>query len=356
MPLGLRAAHAIFGRNMIDLNSYGYTGDRALPDGGIPARVTACHRDRYELICANGACGAHLKRSVRFLELPTTGDFVALQFNPLGDGAINALLPRKTVFLRLDSFTGDAQPIAANFDYVFITSSLNNDFNIRRLERYHSLAVTSGAQPVFLLTKLDCAIDAPGKIARTEDIAKGAPVCAISSVTGEGLDRLSEFAQPGRTIALLGSSGVGKSTLINALEGRTIMKVSAIREDDAKGRHTTTHRQLILLESGAMVIDTPGMRELGMWDANEGVAAVFDDIAALAASCKFRNCTHTHEPGCAVRRAIEEGTVDTKRVGSYLKLKDESDRTATKAEILRKKKEWGKAISNYQRARKKDRY
>ncbi len=356
MPLRAARGAYDFWRNMIDLSLYGYQGPNQSPDGTIPARVTACHRDRYELVCERGECGAHLKRSVRFPEVPTTGDFVALQFNPLGDGAIVKLLPRKTAFLRLDSFTGNAQAVAANFDYVFLATSLNDDFNVRRLERYYALALESGAQPVFLLTKLDCAVDAPGKIARAEDVAKGAPVVAISAVTGEGLDLLADYARPGMTVALLGSSGVGKSTLVNALEGRTLMKVNDIRADDSKGRHTTTYRQLILLSSGALVIDTPGMRELGMWDAAEGVAEVFDDIAALAAQCKFRDCTHSREPGCAVRRAIETGTADPKRVESYLKLKEEADSTATKAEILRKKQEWGKAISKYARQIKKDKY
>lgn len=341
---------------MIDLSLYGYTGDRVFPDGTIPARVTASHRDRYDLVCEEGECGAHLKRSVRFPEVPTTGDFVALKYNPMGDGAIAALLPRRTVFLRLDSFTGNAQAVAANFDFVFITTSLNGDFNVRRLERYYALALESGAQPVFLLTKLDCAIDAPGKIARAEDVAKGAPVVAVSAVTGEGLGLLADYARPGMTIALLGSSGVGKSTLVNALEGREIMKVNAIREDDSKGRHTTTYRQLILLRSGALVIDTPGMRELGMWDAGAGVAEAFDDIAALAAQCRFRDCTHAREPGCAVRRAIEAGTADPRRVENYMKLKEESDFTGTKAEILRKKQERFKAMTNYARSLKKDKY
>lgn len=341
---------------MIDLNSYGYTGDHVFPDGTIPARVTASHRDRFELVCAHGECGAHLKRSVRFPEVPTTGDFVSLLYNPSGDGAMTALLPRRTAFLRLDSFTGNAQAVAANFDSVFITTSLNGDFNVRRLERYLSLALASGAQPVFLLTKLDQAVDAPGRIARAQEIAQAAPVIAVSSVTGEGLDLLADYARPGMTIALLGSSGVGKSTLVNALEGQEIMRVSAIREDDSKGRHTTTYRQLIMLKSGAMMIDTPGMRELGIWDAREGVSEVFEDIAALAARCKFRDCTHAREPGCAVRRAVEAGEADPKRVESYLKLKDESDRTATKAEILRKKQERYKNIENYQRTLKKDRY
>ena len=341
---------------MIDLNLYGYTGEQVFPDGTISARVTASHRDRYELVCGEGECGAHLKRSVRFPEVPTTGDFVALQYNPLGDGAITALLPRKTAFLRLDSFTGGSQAVAANFDYVFLTTSLNGDFNVRRLERYYALALESGAQPVFLLTKLDCAVDAPGKIARTEDVAKGAPVVAISAVTGEGLDLLADYARPRVTIALLGSSGVGKSTLVNALEGEALMKVSAIREDDSKGRHTTTYRQLIRLKSGALVIDTPGMRELGMWDAGAGVAEAFEDIAALAAQCRFRDCTHAREPGCAVRRAIEAGTADPKRVENYRKLKEESDFTGTKAEILRKKQERFKTMTNYARSLKKDKY
>ncbi len=340
---------------MYDLNEYGYFGDMAFTDGTIPARVTATHRDRYELICEYGHCGAHLKRSISFPEPPTTGDFVKLLYNQSGDGMITELLPRKTFFQRLDSAMNSSQAVAANFDYVFIVTSLNDDFNIRRLERYFSLALQSGAQPVFLLTKLDCAADAPIKIAQAMDIAFGTPVIAISSATGEGLDQLAVYFKTGKTIVLLGSSGVGKSTLINTIENRTIMKVNAIREDDSKGRHTTTHRQLIKLSSGAMIIDTPGMRELGLWDANDGVAEAFDDITALEASCRFRDCSHTHEPGCAIRRAIEDGTLDEARVENYLKLKEESESTASKAEIMRKRREAFKQISIYARQLKKDR-
>lgn len=338
---------------MFDLKEYGYSGDRIFPDGTIPARVTATHRDRYELICGHGPCGAHLRRSVTFPEVPTTGDFVALSHNPSGDGVITALLPRKTVFVRHESTGGAYQAVAANFDCVFIMTSLNDDFNIARLERYYTQALESGGQPVFVLTKLDCAVDAPGKMARAMDIAFGTPVIAVSSASGEGLDQLAPYLQPGMTVALLGSSGVGKSTLVNTLEGRSIMKVNAIREDDSKGRHTTTHRQLIRLSSGAMIIDTPGMRELGLWDASEGVEDAFADLAALAASCRFRDCSHTCEPGCAILRALEEGTADAKRVENYLRLRREADKTALKAELMRKQWKAAERISQY---RKKSQY
>ena len=199
---------------------------------------------------------------------------------------------------------GVAQVVAANVDVALLVASLNADLNPRRIERYLATAWESGASPVVVLTKADLCEDCDTLKARIEAVAIGVPVHAVSVVTGEGLARLSESLAPGQTAALLGSSGVGKSSLVNALAGASLMATRAIREDDARGRHTTTHRQLVLLPNGRLVLDTPGMRELGLWDADAGVAATFADIEALAAACRFKDCAHGTEPGCAVQAAL----------------------------------------------------
>ena len=336
------------------INDYGIVPDtNNLP--GIPARITAQHKERYEIVCQHGITHARLKTKEYYVDtqaFPTAGDFVMIQYVPNGDSLITATLPRRTFFSRRDPTPGRGeQAVAANFDYVFIMQSLNMDFNPKRLERYLTLAWQSGATPVILLTKADLVEDDWDYICRVERVAAGVNIHAVSAHTGYGLPRLNAYLQPGKTVVFLGSSGVGKSSLVNALAGEDIMAVNAIREDDSKGRHTTTHRQLIRLKTGVMIIDTPGMRELGMWDVSEGLGEAFTDVEQFLGKCRFSDCKHETEPGCAIRAAIERGELDMQRWESYRKLKAEA---VDKEELLRRKNEWSKGVAKFSRQRKKE--
>ena len=322
---------------------------------GIPARITAVHKERYEIVCRHGLTHARLKTKEYFAGeevFPTVGDYVMIDYVDNGDSRITATLPRRTLFSRREPgpIPRD-QAVAANFDYVFIMQSLNLDFKPKRLERYLTLAWQSGATPIVLLTKANLVEDYWDFLTQVERVAAGVNVHIVSARTGYGLNRLNAYLQPGKTVVFLGSSGVGKSSLVNALAGEGIMAVNAIREDDSKGRHTTTHRQLIRLRSGVMIIDTPGMRELGMWNASEGLADAFADVEAWIGSCRFSDCTHGNEPGCAVRRAIADGELDISRWESYRKLKEES---VDKEEMLRRKSEWSKSVAKFNKQRKKE--
>ena len=322
---------------------------------GIPARVTAQHKERYEIVCQHGMTYARLKAREFYHEnevFPTTGDFVMIQYVSDGDSQIIATLPRKTYFSRRDPNPGRGeQAVAANFDYVFIMQSLNQNFNPKRLERYLTLAWQSGAAPVILLTKADLVEDYWDYLTQVERVAAGVNTHVVSAHTGYGLNRLNAYLQPGKTVVFLGSSGVGKSSLVNALAGEEIMTVSAIREDDSKGRHTTTHRQLIRLKSGVMIIDTPGMRELGMWDVSEGIGDAFADVAQFIGKCRFSDCRHEREPGCAIKAAIAAGELDIARWESYQKLKEEA---VDREEMLRRKREWSKGVAKFTKQRKKE--
>ena len=322
---------------------------------GIPARVTAVHRDRYQLFCEQGECWARLKTREyhrNAAEFPTVGDWVSIRHIENGDSLILSTLPRRTVFTRraAGSVPMD-QAVAANFDYVFILQSLNQDFNPNRLERYLTLSWQSGATPVVLLTKADLREDYWDFLTAAERVAMGADVHVVSAHTGQGLLRLNAYLQPGKTVVFLGSSGVGKSSLVNALAGKPLMAVSGIREDDAKGRHTTTHRQLLRLPGGALVIDTPGMRELGMWETDTGLGEAFSDVEAYLGRCRFSDCSHTTEPGCAIRSAIAAGELDPGRWERYQKLRDES---VDRDELLRRKREWSKGVAKFSRNRNKE--
>lgn len=298
--------------------------------------ITAVHRERYEVRVNGEDLYARLKAGIYFTdhceeEFPTVGDNVELEYNPLGDCLIIKTLERKTAFSRKDPDVGMGEQIlAANFDYVFILMSLNFDFNLKRLERYLTVSWQSGGQPVIVLTKADIAEDTQEKLELVNQIALGVDVCVVSAVTGEGMEQLEKFLVPEKTAVFLGSSGVGKSTFTNYLLGKELMETGEIREDDSKGHHTTTHRQLFVMDNGARIIDTPGMRELGMWIVDDGIDFSFSDINDLIIQCRFSNCTHNGEPGCAVAQALKEGTLTEKRWKNYWKIQRESKFQAAK--------------------------
>ena len=348
---------------MINLAQYGYTPffmsqvkDNA-EDNIVPARVIAVHRAFYKVVSANGETGARLGGSFRHeitdaAGVPVVGDFVTLRHNASGDSTITAVLERKSKFSRPDYAGHSAeyaktileQVIAANFDYVFIMVSLNHDFNVNRIARYLAAAKESGSIPVVILTKADLTEDYSEQLRAAESVAAGIDIVVVSAHTGYGIDRLAEYVKQGRTFVFLGSSGVGKSSLVNSLAGEEIMTVSGIREDDSKGRHTTTHRQLVLLKNGAMIIDTPGIREIGMWNAEEGLKETFSDVEQLLGTCRFSDCTHGSEPGCAILAAIEQGVLDEDRWNQYLNLKKENRFVENKSAYLNEKKTFFKKI------------
>ena len=311
---------------------YGYTGGPVAVPGAVPARVVAAYGDYYRVVCDEGECIARKKAGAYHNRPdaipPTTGDFVALKWNPHGEGRIVATLPRKSRFERLDpsSKRRQAQTIAVNFDTLFFLMSLNQNFSVRRLERFLAAGAASGAPVVVVLTKSDLVDEQQlaEYLALARAHAGAVEVVAISSLTGAGLDQLAPYVQPRRTLAFIGSSGVGKSSLVNALAGEELMPTLEIREWDSKGRHTTTERELVRLSSGALVIDTPGMRELGLWDADPGLSDTFSDIENLIGRCRFSDCRHDTEPGCAVKAALADGTLDAVRWDAYQRLKIES--------------------------------
>ena len=281
-----------------------------------------------------------------------------LQYNANGNSFIAALLPRHSKFSRAD-FSGHAagyvktileQVAATNFDYVFILSSLNWDFKINRVLRYLTQSRQSGGQPVVILTKADLVEDFTVLLTEAQKAAPDVPVHAVS---GFGLDALVDYLQPGKTVVFLGMSGVGKSSLLNALMNQEVMTVKAIREDDSRGRHTTTHRQLFMLPSGAMVIDTPGMRELGLFDADEGISVGFTDVEDLFAQCRFNDCRHKTEPGCAVLAALADGSLSSEHWERYLAQKRENKFVDDKTGYLTDKRARNKSIAMWSKKKEK---
>lgn len=321
-------------------------------DGHIPARVSLEHRNYYELYSSAGELTAEKSGKLFYQAedtnlLPAVGDWVVI--NPLQNedkAVIISVLPRKSKFSRKKAgATTEEQIVAANVDMVFIMSSLNQDLNLRRIERYLTLAWDNDVKPVLILSKADLVSDIFEKLALVQDAFPGTDAHAISSVKKAGIDELLPYFEGNKTAAVIGSSGVGKSTLINSILNWKKMEVSDISLYKDKGRHTTTHRELTLVPGGGLIIDTPGMREIQLWEGSEGLSELFGDIEQLALECKFTDCKHESEPGCAIKSAIKKGELDEKRFKSYKKLLNEVsyfERKQDKKAQMEEKKKWKK--------------
>jgi ribosome biogenesis GTPase len=357
---------------LIDLATLGWDAERTKEfaphreQGLVPGRVAVQHRGAYDVLTEQGPLRCEVlvrvvKAAAAVAELPAVGDWAAVEPTEHGRGRIHAVLLRRSRFSRLAahdaaSATTQEQVVAANVDVVFVVTSLNEDLSLRRLERYLTLAWESGARPVVLLTKADLTNDPAPFVADVAEVAVGVPVHAVSVRTGLGLDDVLAHLPPGATAALLGSSGVGKSTLVNTLVGDERLATREIR-DDGKGRHTTTRRELIQIPGGGLVIDTPGMRELQLWVADHGLEEAFDDVTVLFTDCRFSDCAHDAEPDCAVQAALADGRLTPERWESYRKLQRELEaleRRLDKQAQSRERQRW-RAHSRAQRARQRDR-
>jgi ribosome biogenesis GTPase len=338
------------------LETYGWTpffAEHFSPyalQGLVAGRICRDHQHLYRVYTEQGEAVATVAGRVRYRasgarESPVVGDWVALRLLPRERRAvIQAVLPRLSTFSRkVAASVTEEQVVAANIDTIFLTQGLDDDFNLRRIERYLLLAWESGARPIVILNKADLCDQVADLVRQVEEIAPGVPVHATSARFQQGFDELSTYLVRGRTVALLGSSGVGKSTLINRLLGRDLLRTREVRSEHSRGRHTTTHRELVMLPSGALVIDTPGLRELQLWEVAGALESAFPDIEALAVDCHFRDCRHEGEPRCAVRQAVADGALPSERLDSYLKLRLESRYLAERQDKLAqsaKKRRW----------------
>jgi len=358
----------------VRLSELGWTEDRARqfeaatrdkPDL-YPGRVGVAFNHMYRCYVEGAewdavVAGRLKHRASRQSELPVVGDWVVMRRR--GDevrAAITEVLPRVGSFSRKEAGeTTDEQVVAANIDVVFVVTALDADFSPRRIERYLLLTREGGARPVVLLTKPDLCADLPQAMAAVAVVAGATPVHVVGPRTGTGMAQLAEYLAPGITCALLGSSGVGKSTIVNWLVGRDVQRTQEVRASDAKGRHTTTHRELVPIPGGGVLVDTPGMREIQLWEAREAVEQTFEDVESLAPGCRFGNCRHRDEPRCAVKSAVETGALAAERLASYLALQDEMDALSARQDVRarledkRLAKVAGKALT--QRLRQKGR-
>ncbi|MDO4616719.1 MAG: ribosome small subunit-dependent GTPase A [Lachnospiraceae bacterium] len=329
------------------LKKYGFDplGEYPEPEEGYYGRIISQSKGLYNAISEEGELLCEISGKMRFeasdaKDLPAVGDFVILDrdTNESGHAIIRSILPRKSAFVRNASGSlNSAQIVAANIDHTFICTSLNQDFNLKRLERYITLTWNSGAVPVIVLTKADLCEDIDSKLSAVESVAPGCEILLTSSVDEDGLEEIEQFLKPGKTVALMGSSGVGKSTIINRLMNDSLIHTGDIRSDD-RGRHTTTQRQMYLLPSGAILIDTPGMREIGLVSETDDLSQSFEDVEQFFGRCRFSDCTHTSEPGCAIFEAIASGQLSEKRWNSYNRLRAEYSFAQDKAAHMEKKK------------------
>ena len=312
----------------------------------LPGRVVVEHRGAYRVETEHGERVAVLAGRLRHVagrrsDLPAVGDFVAVRLNDAGPTVIETVLPRRTALTRRAAGErAEDQVIAANIDTIFVMAGLDHDFNIRRIERYLAAVWESGASPVVLLNKADLYKDVGKQIGDLRAVAIGVDVHVVSALTAAGVDALAGYWREGLTVGFVGSSGVGKSTLLNCLLGRDAQTTAAVRGGDSRGRHTTTHRELFVLPGGGLVIDTPGLRELQLWDVGaSALETTFADVEELAAGCRFGDCTHVHEPGCAVLGAVESGELPSERLHSWRKLQRELRAIAMRHDIRLRKEE-----------------
>ena len=323
-----------------------------LPEELTVGRVAVEHKDTYILYTEFGEVSAQVTgkmrhRSTERADLPAVGDWVIVSIRGEENRAtIQEILPRKSKFSRKTAGgLTQEQIIATNADTVFIVSGLDLDFNLRRIERYLLLVWDSGANPVIILNKADLCNEVERRRDEVEAVALGVPIVVLSAIENQGLDALIPYLGIGQTVALIGSSGVGKSTLTNQLSGQVIQEIQSVRKGDHRGRHTTTKRELIILPNGGLLMDTPGMREIQLWMGSEGLQETFADVKTLAQLCQFRNCQHEKEPGCAVQQALLDGTLDAQRFRNYKKLQQELDYISRKQDqkaYLAEKEKWKK--------------
>lgn len=342
----------------MDLHQYGWNNEwqnkfsTIKQPGWVPGRILSQSVDLYQIMTAssemNGKIsGKWLHESVSAIDFPVTGDWVALQPSTNSNAVIHSLCQRSNSLMRKQNTRQEAQLLGANIDYAFIMTALDHDFNPRRLERYLVIAWENGIQPVILLNKADLCDQSETRLHEAEAVAIGAPIHMISAKQMTGLESVRSYCQTGKTVILIGSSGVGKSTLTNALLGKSIQSTQSIREDDSHGRHTTTRKSLFLLPGGGLLLDTPGLREIQLWGDSTGLSSTFADIETLSQDCRFQNCQHDTEPGCAVKDAIEKGKLSQERLDSYHKLQKELQYQASREnywELEARRKKW-KTIS-----------